>query len=399
MNGENKNVTTGPLQGLSVIEIGGMGPGPFGAMILADLGADVIRVDRASGASLPGPNHDFRLEIMHRGRRSIAVDLKNEAGAEVILSLVEKADVLIEGFRPGVMERLGLGPDTCLGRNPRLIYGRMTGFGQEGPWAQEVGHDINYVAASGMLSLIGRKNAPPTAPLSLVGDFGGGGMLLVLGVLAALWETARSGKGQVVDAAMVDGASLLGTAFFGFMQTGSWNPERGTNLVDSGAPFYDAYETADNKWVSVGALEPHFYSELLEVMELKPESLPGAQYDQNAWPEMKEIFAQRFRERTREDWVQAAAGKNACLSPVLGVDEAPETEHAKARESFVDVEGIIQPAPAPRFSRTSATVDRPPPLPGEHTTEILEDWGITPEQIDSWYQVGAIVDESISVQQ
>src|SRR5699024_2895923 len=246
---------------------------------------------------------DFRVEIMHRGRRSIAVDLKNEAGAEVILSLVEKADVLIEGFRPGVMERLGLGPDTCLNRNPRLIYGRMTGFGQKGPLAQEVGHDINYVAASGILSLVGRKDAPPTVPLSLVGDFGGGGMLLAMGVLAALWETAKSGKGQVVDAAMLDGAALLGTAFYGFMQTGSWNAERGTNLVDTGAPFYDAYETSDNKWVAVGAIESHFYADLLEVLELQPDDLPGAQYDQSVWPQMKDIFAKRFRQRTRDEWV------------------------------------------------------------------------------------------------
>ena len=391
---EAKNTTTGPLQGLTVLEIGSMGPGPFGAMILADLGADVVRVDRASGASLPGPNRDFRLEVMHRGRRSVAVDLKSDEGAEVILNLVEKADILLEGFRPGVMERLGVGPDECLSRNPRLIYGRMTGFGQEGPLSQEAGHDINYVAASGVLSLIGRKDAPPTPPLSLIGDFGGGGMVLAMGVLAALFETAKSGQGQVIDAAMLDGSALLATPFYGFMQTGSWSAERGTNLVDSGAPFYDVYETSDHKWVAVGALEAHFYADLLAVMDLDPESLPGAQYDQDAWPEMKDIFAQRFRQHTRDEWVQAAIGKNACLHPVLEVHEASATDHADARESFVDVAGITQPAPAPRFSRTPATVDLPPPRPGEHTTEVLKDWGIAQDQISAWYQQGAIADQN-----
>ncbi len=383
---------TGPLAGLQVLEIGGMGPGPFAAMVLADLGADVVRVDRAHGASLPGPNHDFRKEVMHRGRRSVAVDLKHPDGAGVVLDLAERADVVIEGFRPGVAERLGIGPEDCFLRNPRIIYGRMTGFGQDGPLAQDVGHDINYIATSGLLSLIGRKDAPPTPPLSLLGDFGGGGMLLAMGVLAALWETERSGEGQVIDAAMVDGAALLGTAFFGFMPTGDWRQERGANLVDSGAPFYDSYETSDGGWVAVGAMEPHYYADLLTVLELDEASLPGSQYDEAAWPALKEVIADRFRTRTRDEWVTAARGHNACLHPVLTMDEATRSEHARARESFTEIDGVPQPAPAPRFSRTPATVTAPPPLPGEHTEGVLADWGTPTWRIAEWLKSGAVVD-------
>lgn len=383
-----KRSFTGPLQGMRVVEIGSMGPGPFCAMLLADLGADVIRIDRAHGASLPGPNTDFRLEVMNRGRRSIAVDLKNPEGREVVLDLVESADALIEGFRPGVTERLGVGPDDCLARNPRLVYGRMTGFGQEGPRSQEVGHDINYVAQSGMLSLIGRRDQPPTPPLSLVGDFGGGGMLLALGILSALWEARSSGIGQVVDAAMVDGAATLGTAFFGFAQTGHWSAERGSNLVDSGAPFYDAYETSDGRYVAVGAIEPVFYADLLGVLGLDPAVLPD-QYDQRRWPELKKIVARTFATRTRDQWVQAARGTNACLTPVLSVPEAMADAHSTARDSFVEVNGLRQPAPAPRFSRTPAQIDAPPPVPGEHTMEALADWGVPEERINHWLSTGA----------
>jgi alpha-methylacyl-CoA racemase len=379
---------TGPLQGLRVVEIGSMGPGPFCAMLLADLGADVIRIDRAHGASLPGPNTDFRLEVMNRGRRSVAVDLKNPEGREVVLNLIEKADALIEGFRPGVTERLGIGPDDCLARNPKMVYGRMTGFGQEGPLSQNVGHDINYVAQSGMLSLIGRKDHPPTPPLSLLGDFGGGGMLLALGILSALWDVRSSGKGQVVDASMVDGTATLCTAFFGFSQTGHWGAERGTNLVDSGAPFYDAYETSDGGHVAVGAMEPQFYAELLEVLGLDPAALPD-QYDQARWPELKDIVARAFKACTREEWVQAARGTNACLTPVLSVAEAMVDPHATARDSFVEVNGLRQPAPAPRFSRTPARIDAPPPVPGEHTVEALADWGISEDRISHWLTTGA----------
>lgn len=384
---------TGPLVGLRVLEVGSIGPGPFGAMLLADLGADVIRLDRAHGANLVGPNSDFRLELLHRGRRSVAVDLKRPGGREVVLNLVERADALLEGFRPGVMERLGIGPQECLGRNPRLIYGRITGYGQDGPMAQAVGHDINYVAQSGVLSMVGRQNQPPTVPLSLVGDFGGGGYPLALGVLAALWERARSGRGQVVDAAMVEGAALLGTPFFGFSATGSWHSTRGTNLVDSGAPFYDCYETADGKWLSLGALEPHFYADLVDLLGL-PEDLPP-QYDESSWPRLKLLFAAAVRTRTRDAWLAAAAGRSPCVAAVLNPDEAPEHPHNAARNSFIEVEGLRQPAPAPKFSRTPATVDRPPPTPGEHTVAALLDWGVSESVIAGWLAEQVVVENAV----
>jgi len=377
---------TGPLAGLKVVEIGSIGPGPFCAMLLADLGADVIRVDRVTGAALVGPSANFRTELLNRGRRSIAVDLKHPDGAEIVLSLVEQADVVMEGFRPGVAERLGIGPDECAARNPAIIYGRMTGFGQDGPWAQAVGHDINYVALSGLLSMVGRRDQPPTPPLALAGDFGGGGMVLALGILAALFERARSGRGQVIDAAMVHGAALLGTCFYGYTQTGEWSPERGTNVVDSGAPFYDAYETADGKWLSVGAMEPHFYADLVKLLEL-PDDLP-AQNDQSSWPRMKTIFADAVRRRTLDEWLQRAEGLNACIAPVLGALEAPHHPHHVARGTFIDVDGLVQPAPAPLFSRTPATVDRRPPLPGEHTTEALTGWGIDADRVSGWIESG-----------
>jgi alpha-methylacyl-CoA racemase len=379
---------TGPLAGLRVVEVGSIGPGPFCAMLLADLGADVIRIDRLHGATLVGPNSDFRTELLNRGRRSVAVDLKNPRGAEVVLALAERADALVEGFRPGVAERLGIGPEACHARNPRLVYGRMTGYGQHGPLSQAVGHDINYVAQSGVLSLIGRAGQPPTPPLSLVGDFGGGGMVLALGILAALWESRQSGRGQVIDAAMVEGAALLATPFFGFWQTGVWG-ERGHNMVDSGAPFYDVYETADGRYIAVGAMEPHFYAELLDVLGLDPATLPD-QHDRARWPELKKIFADTIRRRTRDEWVSRAAGRDACLSPVLDIDEALRDPHNVARGTFVDVAGIAQPGVVPRFDRTPAVVDRPPPLPGEHTREALATWGIDQSLIDEWESVRAI---------
>lgn len=385
---------SGPLAGLRVIEIGGFGPGPFAAMLLADMGADVIRVDRARGARLAGPNYDFRKEVMHRGRRSVAVDLKHPDGPSVILELAEQADVLIEGFRPGVCERLGIGPDDCHARNPALVYGRMTGWGQTGPKSQEVGHDINYIAASGVLSLIGRRGQPPTPPLSLLGDFGGGGMLLTLGILSALWERHSSGLGQVIDAAMVEGASLLGSAFFGFTQTGTWSDRRGTNLVDSGAPFYDCYRTADDRWVAVGAMEPEFYADLLRVLDLAPEDLPGEQYEQEHWPETSTIFSSRFAERDLAQWEQAAAGTNACLEAVVDIHEAPTSAQASARGSFATQDGIVQPNPAPRFSRTPTSLPGRPPLPGEQTREALAAWGIARSSIDAFVAAGAVVEAS-----
>lgn len=383
---------TGPLAGLKVVEIGSIGPGPFCAMLLADLGADVIRVDRVHGAALVGPSENFRTELLNRGRRSIAVDLKHPDGAEVVLSLVEQADVLIEGFRPGVTERLGIGPEECAARNPGLIYGRMTGFGQDGPMAQAVGHDLNYVALSGVLSMIGRRDQPPTPPLSLIGDFGGGGMVLALGILAALHERRQSGKGQVIDASMVEGAALLATCFFGYSQTGDWNAERGTNIVDSGAPFYDVYETADGKWLSVAGMEPHFYADLITLLEL-PDDLPD-QNDQSAWPQMKQTFAAAVRRRTRDEWMARAEGLNPCVAPVLEALEAPTHPQHVARRAFIEVDGLIQPAPAPRFSRTPATVDSRPPLPGEHTTEALASWGIATDRVAAWIASGAAADRA-----
>ncbi len=370
----------GPLAGIRVVEIGSLGPGPFCAMVLADLGADVIRVDRASGGGLVGPSANYRTELLNRGRRSVAVDLKHPRGAEVVLDLVEHADALIEGFRPGVTERLGIGPDECLARNPRLVYGRMTGYGQDGPMAQAVGHDLSYVALSGVLSLVGRRGQPPTPPLSLVGDFGGGGLLLALGLLAALIERGTSGPGQVVDAAMTEGSALLGTAFFGYLQTGEWDPERGTNIVDSGAPFYDVYETADGRWLSVAALEPHFYANLLELLGIADEPRPD-QRDRSRWPEMKERFAAAIRTRTRDEWCAAAAGIEACVAPVLTFDEVEHDPQLKARSAFVRNDGLLQPAPAPKFSRTPAKLSRRPPVPGEHTSEALADWGLTDDRI------------------
>jgi alpha-methylacyl-CoA racemase len=379
----------GPLAGTRVLEIGSIGPGPFCAMLFADLGADVVRVDRVSGEGMSGPNQDFRAELLHRGRRSIAVDLKHRDGSAVVLDLAERADVLIEGFRPGVAERLGIGPDVCAERNPALVYGRMTGYGQDGPMAQTAGHDLNYLGQSGVLSLIGRKDQPPTPPLNLVADFGGGGFLLGFGILAALLERQRSGRGQVVDAAMIEGAALLAIPFFGYLQTGAWRPERGTNLVDSGAPFYDVYETADGRWLSVAAIESRFYADLVTLLEL-PADLPDRD-DRAAWPGLKETFAEAVRKRTRDEWCARAEGLSPCVAPVLDAGEAPGNEHNMARHVFVTRDGLTQPAPAPRFSRTPAQLGRRSPVPGEHSVEILRDWGVPAERQLRWRQSGAVM--------
>jgi alpha-methylacyl-CoA racemase len=379
---------------MKVVELGSIGPGPFCAMLLADLGADVIRLDRTSGAALVGPNADFRTEVLHRGRQSVAVDLKHPRGREVVLELVRDADALVEGFRPGVTERLGVGPEDCLAVNPRLVYGRMTGYGQTGPMAQAVGHDLNYVAQSGLLALIGRQGQAPTPPLSLVGDFGGGGMVLALGILAGIYEAQRSGQGQVVDAAMVDGAALLGAAFHGFVSAGTWHTTRGTNIVDSGAPFYDVYETADGKWLAVAAMEAHFYAELLDILEIDPASLPD-QHDQSQWPHMKKVFADAVRARPRDEWVARAAGRG-CVSAMLEAEESWTDAHNRARGTFVEVGGITQPSPQPRFSRTPAHVDAPPPAPGEHTRAALASWGVPAETITAWEQAGAVRQEEVA---
>jgi alpha-methylacyl-CoA racemase len=343
-------------------------------MVLSDLGAEVLRIDRASQVRPePGPVPAF--DVLSRGRWSVGVDLKHPDGVALVLELVEGADALIEGFRPGVAERLGLGPDVCRARNPRLVYGRMTGFGQEGPLAQAAGHDIDYVALAGALHPIGRPGQPPVPPLNLVGDFGGGGMLLALGVVAALFEAERSGEGQVVDAAMIDGAALLNAAIYGAAQAGFWTERRGENLLDGGAHFYDAYETADGKYVAIGAIEPQFYAELLERLGLDVGEFEP-QLERARWPEWKERLRALFLTRTRDEWCERLEGTDACFAPVLSMTEAHAHPHNRARGTFIEVAGARQPAPAPRFSRTPASVERPPARPGEHTDEALADWGI-----------------------
>jgi alpha-methylacyl-CoA racemase len=374
----------GPLHGVRVIEIASLAPAPFGCMVLSDLGADVLRVDRPT--SVGG---DASVDPLGRGRRSIGLNLKDPAGVDVLLRLVETADVLVEGFRPGVTERLGFGPDICLERNPGLIYGRMTGWGQEGPMAPMAGHDINYIAIAGALDPVGRAGERPLPPLNLVGDFGGGGMLLAVGILAALHERSQSGRGQVVDAAMVDGAALLTSFIHGMRGQGVWQDARGTNLLDSGAPFYDTYETADGLFMSVGALEPQFYAALLHGLGLEGEDLPG-QLDQGRWPDLRARFTEVFKRRTRDEWTEIFDGTDACVAPVLGLGEAPNHPHATARTGFIDVAGLPQPAPAPRFSRTSADTPTPPIRPGEHTDAALGELGLTAEEIGELRDRGAI---------
>jgi alpha-methylacyl-CoA racemase len=386
---------SGPLTGIRVVEVGSIGPGPFCAMLLADLGAEIIRVDRVADAAPVGPSESHVHELVNRGRRSIKVDLKHPDGPEVVLDLVEKADVLLEGFRPGVTERLGIGPDVCLARNPGLVYCRMTGYGQDGPDAMTVGHDLNYLAANGVLSMIGRQGQPPTPPLNLVGDLGGGGLIAAFGILAALLERAESGEGQVVDAAMVDGSALLATSFFGWSQSGEWSPERGTNMIDSGAPYYDAYETADGRWLSIASVEPRFYAAMLELLELDPADLPS-QDDRARWPQTKQRIARAVARRTRDEWMALAAEVDACVAPVLGPDEVEKDPHLAARETFVRLDGVLQPAPAPRFSRTPGQLTRRPPVPGEHTLEALADWGCDQVRVQRWLDSGAVRQEDVT---
>jgi alpha-methylacyl-CoA racemase len=371
-----------------VIEIAGIGPGPFCAMLLADLGAEVLRIDRADRVRTDHPAVG-PFDLTTRSRRSAAVDLKHPRGVETVLRLVECADALIEGFRPGVMERLGLGPDVCLARNPRLVYGRMTGWGQTGPLAQAAGHDINYIALAGALAHFGRAGQKPTPPLNLVGDFGGGGAFLAIGVLAALLERARSGRGQVVDAAMVDGAAVLMTMMWGLYQTGGFRLEPGTNLLDSGAHFYEVYETSDGKYISIGPIEPQFYAELLERLGLKREELPP-QMDRGHWPELKARFEALFKTRTRDEWCRLLEGTDACFAPVLTMPEAAAHPHARARGAFVEVAGTLQPAPAPRFSRTPPAEPKAPARVGQHTDEALRDWGLGAELLAELREAKAI---------
>ncbi len=343
-------------------------------MLLADLGADVVRVDRPTAAR-------GKTDLLNRGKRSVQVDLKHERGADAVLSLVERADALLEGLRPGVAERLGVGPEQCWAVNPKLVYGRMTGWGQQGPLASTAGHDIDYIALTGMLHAIGREGGPPQVPANLLGDFGGGAMYLAVGVLAALLEARTSGLGQVVDAAIVDGAAHLGTMLFGFLVTRDWSTERGTNLLDTGAPFYDVYETADGAYVSVGALEPQFYAELLDRLGLAGE-MPDRD-DRANWPELRERFAETFRQRTRQEWTEVFAGSDACVAPVLSMAEAESHPHIEARETLVRRDGTLQPAPAPRFSRTPNPPPGPVAEPGADAEAVLRDWAVPPELVES----------------
>jgi alpha-methylacyl-CoA racemase len=371
----------GPLAGLRVVEFAGIGPGPFCGLLLSDLGADVLRIDRADQRpSSPPSRAALAAELLGRGRRSAAIDLKSGAGVALALRLIERSDALIEGFRPGVMERLGLGPEPCLERNPRLIYGRITGWGQDGPLASAAGHDLNYIALAGALQAMGRAGEPPAIPLNLVGDFGGGGFLLALGVLAALFERQRSGRGQVVDAAMVDGAALLMTLFHGLRAAGIWSDARGTNMLDGGAPYYDVYETRDGRHVAIGALEPRFYAELLRRIGLGDADLP-AQGDAARWPELRERLRAVFREKTRDEWCDLLEGSDACFAPVLSMGEAPEHPHNRARATFAELAGVSQAAPAPRFGRSRPAIQRPPPYAGQHTDEVLADWGVPVDEL------------------
>jgi len=378
----------GPLQGVKVIEIAGIGPGPFAAMMLADMGAEVLRIDRAQNVPA-SPPEGASFDLLNRGRRSIGVDLKQEQGVETVLRLAERADALLEGFRPGVMERLGLGPEVCLARNPRLVYGRMTGWGQEGPIAQAAGHDINYIALAGVLHHLGRAGEKPLPPLNLVGDFGGGGMLLAFGVVCALVERARSGQGQVVDAAMVDGAAVLMTMMHTFRHAGMFSDERGTNLLDTGAHFYETYETKDGKHVAIGSIEPQFYAELIKRAGLEGETLPR-QMDRGQWPAMKQRLAAIFKTKTRAEWCEIMEGSDVCFAPVLSMGEAYEHPHNVARGTFVEIAGKLQPGPAPRFSRTAPSVPTPPAHPGQHTDAALRDWGFSDADLRTLREAKAI---------
>ncbi|MEV6026998.1 CaiB/BaiF CoA-transferase family protein [Streptomyces sp. NPDC052036] len=361
----------GPLTGVRVVELAGIGPGPFAAMLLADLGADVVRVERPSG---PGLAIDPDFDLTNRGKRSVIVDLKSEQGLAHVLDLVERADVLIEGYRPGVAERLGIGPEACHARNPSLVYGRMTGWGQEGPLAPRAGHDIAYIAVTGTLGLIGAADAPPAVPANLVGDYAGGSLYLVVGVLAALHHARATGTGQVVDAAIVDGAAHLASMIHGMLAAGGWQDRRGVNLLDGGCPFYGTYETADGQYMAVGALEPQFYEEFVDLLGLGGQA--PARKDVARWGELREAVAARFKTRTREEWTALFEGSDACVAPVLSLREAPAHPHLAARGTFTDVDGITQPAPAPRFSVTRTAVRSGPARPGADTEDVARDWDV-----------------------
>jgi alpha-methylacyl-CoA racemase len=379
---------SGPLTGVKIVELAGLGPAPFAGMMLADAGADIVRVDRFERATYP-PHSEAHVDLMNRGRRSVAMDLKHPEAVDLVLRLVEGADGLMEGFRPGVAERLGLGPEVCLARNPKLVYGRMTGWGQDGPMATAAGHDIDYIALAGALEPIGRAGDRPVPPLNLVGDFGGGGMLLAFGMVAAMIHARETGEGQVVDAAMVDGAASLLTMTFTLKAAGMWSGPRGTNLLDTGAHFYEVYETADGGFIAVGAIEPQFYAELVRLLGLELDELPP-QMDRDTWPGMKERFAALFAGKSRAEWEAIFDGKDACAAPVLSPSEAAEYPHNRHRKTFTEVAGVVQPSPSPRFTRTPGAIRRPPPNPGQHADEVLTEWGLSVEEIASLRASAAI---------
>lgn len=382
----------GPLAGYRIIEIAGIGPGPFASMMLADMGAEVIRVDRTQAVhgSAPSTPH---FDVLLRGRRNIAIDLKQPDGVETLLKLIESADALIEGFRPGVMERLGIGPDVCLQRNPKLVFGRMTGWGQEGPYSAAAGHDINYIALAGALAHFGRAGEAPVPPLNMVGDFGGGGMFLAYGLVCALLEAQKSGKGQVIDAAMVDGAAVLMSMFWAFSQVGLFNQDApGTNLLDTGAHFYDVYKCSDGKYVSIGSIEPQFYALLLEKTGLENDSAFAKQMETSNWPMLKVRLAEVMGTKTSTEWCALMEGTDICFAPVLTMTQAAQHPHNVARKTFIDVAGVKQPAPAPRFSRTPNAVPTPPAHPGQHSREILLDWGFSESTVEALLASGAVKD-------
>ncbi|WP_326536608.1 CaiB/BaiF CoA transferase family protein [Pseudorhodoferax sp.] len=388
MKGNKVASATGPLTGIRIVELGGIGPGPYTAMLLADLGADIVRIDRIV-ASDSGVDMDEKFNLLHRGRRSVAMDLKRPEAVATVLRLVARADALIEGFRPGVAERLGLGPDTCLQANPRLVYGRMTGWGQHGPLAQAPGHDMNYIALTGALHSIGERGGAPVPPLNLVGDFGGGSLFLAMGILSALLECRSSGQGQVIDAAMVDGSASLMSLMYGMRAAGLWTDRRGDNRLDSGAPWYSVYETSDGKHVALASNEPRFYNITLGLMGLGGRTLPD-QHDRTQWPAMKQLFAEIFRTKTRDAWCALMDGQEVCFAPVLSMGEAPTHPHLQARGTFVELDGVVQPAPAPRFSRTPGAIQRGAPRIGEHTDEALGDWGFSAAERTALRGAGAI---------
>jgi alpha-methylacyl-CoA racemase len=381
---------TGPLSGFKIVEMAGIGPAPFAAMMLADMGAEVVRVERAGAVRGPAPATPHA-DLLRRNRRNVAVDLKHPDGVAVVLDLVERADALIEGFRPGVMERLGVGPDVCLARNPALVFGRMTGWGQDGPYATSAGHDINYIALAGALAHFGRAGQAPTPPINMVGDFGGGGMLLAFGVVCGLLEAQRSGSGQVIDAAMVDGAAALMTMIWTMHHSGLHDiSRRGVNMLDTGAHFYDTYECADGEYISIGSIEPQFYAELLRLTGLDDDARFADQHDRASWPELKSRLGEIFRCKARAEWCAVMEHTDVCFAPVLRLDEASQHPHNVARSTFVDAFGALQPAPAPRFSRTLPELSRPPAHDGQHTREVLGDWGVAPDRVEALITAGAV---------